>query len=68
MNTALIRNVIVEAVAIAGIAIAALPQLSAATHVPAWVGVALALVVNIGGQILKTMFPNPPTPPAAPAA
>jgi hypothetical protein len=54
-----VRNVIAEVLTIVGIAIAALPDLSAATHVPAWVGVALAFVTNVGNQILKQFPPAP---------
>jgi len=55
-----VRNAVVEAVAILGIANAALPQLAATTHVPAWVGVVVAFLVNVGNQILKDNTPKPP--------
>jgi hypothetical protein len=56
------RNAIAESVAILAIAQAAIPQLAANDHVPAWVGIVIALLVNVGNQLLKDSTP-PPTPP-----
>jgi len=58
-----LRNAIAEAVAVLGIANATLPQLATTTHVPAWVGIVIAALVNIGNQFIKDSNP-PPTPPA----
>jgi hypothetical protein len=68
MNKTQIRNIIAEVVTIAGIADAALPQLAATVHVPAWAGVTLAFIANVGNQVLKQFFDAPPAPPAPPAA
>jgi hypothetical protein len=48
-----LRNVIAETVAILGIANATLPQLAADSHIPAWVGIVVALLINIGNQLIK---------------
>jgi hypothetical protein len=58
-----LRNSIAEIVSVLSIADAAIPQLAAATHIPAWVGVVLAILVNVGNQLLKDSTP-PPTPSA----
>jgi hypothetical protein len=55
------RNAIAEIVGVLAMANAALPQLAATTHVPAWVGVVVALLINVGNQFLKDSTP-PPTP------
>jgi hypothetical protein len=57
-----VRNIIAEVLTIVGIAIATLPDLQATTHVPAWVGVALAFITNVGNQILKQFPGTPPAP------
>ena len=56
-----LRNAIAETVSLLGIAQAAVPQLTAISHLPAWVGPVLALVVTVGNQFLKDTTP-PPTP------
>lgn len=56
-----IRNAIAESVAILAIAQAAIPQLATSDHIPAWVGIVVALLVNVGNQLLKDSTP-PPTP------
>lgn len=58
-----IRNAIAESVAILALAQAAIPQLQASDHIPAWVGIVIALLVNVGNQLLKDSSP-PPTPSA----
>ena len=60
-----LRNALAEIVSLGGIAQAAIPQFTAITHVPAWVGIVLALVVTCANQLLKDST-NPPTlPPPA---
>jgi hypothetical protein len=48
-----IRNSLAEIVSIAGLLVAALPQIAADVHVPQWAGAVLALVVTVGNQLLK---------------
>ncbi len=48
-----VRNVIAESIAILGIANASIPQLATDTHVPAWVGIVIALLINVGNQLIK---------------
>jgi len=64
-----VRNAIAELVSIAGIMIAALPQIAADAHVPQWSGAVLALIVTVGNQLLKdsTIPPSLTTTPAVPA-
>jgi hypothetical protein len=62
-----IRNAIAETVQLMGIAQAAVPQFTAVSHLPAWVGPAVSLAVALGNQWLKDSTP-PPTPPAGPVA
>jgi hypothetical protein len=48
-----VRNSIAEVVSILGIIDAALPQLAATTHVPAWAGVVIAMLAAVGNQLIK---------------
>lgn len=56
-----IRNSIAEAASLAGIAVAAIPQLSTVMHIPAWVGVVAALVITILNQWVKDSTVPPTT-------
>lgn len=58
------RNALAEFVAILGVAYAALPSWSAAVHIPAWVGLAIALLINVGNQLIKDSTPKPPISPS----
>lgn len=53
------KNIVTEAVTILGIAQAVLPQLTAVSHVPAWVGVVLAGLIQILNAVLKDSPPSP---------
>ena len=57
-----LRNAIAESVAVLAIANGFLPQFSNFTHIPPWVGVVLALLINVGNQLLKDSTPHPGTP------
>ena len=57
------RNAVAESIAVLGVAYAALPSWSAAVHVPAWVGLAIALLINVGNQLIKDSTPKPPISP-----
>ena len=54
------KNIVTEVVTVLGIAQGVLPQLTAVSHVPAWVGIALAGAIQILNAILKD---NPPATP-----
>ena len=58
-NGSKIHNGIVQAIAIAGILNAAIPDLAALTHIPGWVSAILALVVKIGNEFLDDKPANP---------
>jgi len=62
-----LRNALAESAAIGGIALAAIPEWSTAVHVPRWVGLAVALAVNVCNQLYKDSTP-PPSVAAAAAA
>ena len=55
-----VRNGIAEAVSIAGLLEAAIPQFAATVHLPQWAGAVLALVVTIGNQLIKDSAPIDP--------
>ncbi len=60
-----LRNTLAEIVSIGGICQAALPGLTAASHLPAWVGPLLALIVTVANQLIKDGEKTPPpTPPS----
>ena len=63
-----VRNSIAEIVSLAGIMVAALPQIAADAHVPQWTGAVLAVVVTVGNQLLKdsTIPPSLTTTPSVP--
>lgn len=56
-----VRTILVESLTALGIAQSILPQLTAVSHVPAWVGVTISGIVQVINAILKD------TPPPAAA-
>jgi hypothetical protein len=64
MNNPKTVKVIVEIITAAGIAQGVLPQLTAVSHVPAWVGIALGAIVQVGHAILTDTATPPPDAPA----
>ena len=54
-----IRNVLAEAVAILGILQGAIPSFTAISHVPAWVGPTVALMVAVGNRLIQDNTPHP---------
>lgn len=60
-----LRNALAEIVSLGGIAQAAVPQFTAVSHVPAWVGPLLALVVTVANQLYKDSTPPPGATPSA---
>ena len=54
-----LRNALAEIVSLGGIAQAAVPQFTAVSHVPAWVGPTIALIVTVANQLYKDSTPPP---------
>lgn len=54
-----LRNALAETAAVLALAQAAIPQIAATDHVPAWVGIVVALLINVVNQFLKDSSPPP---------
>lgn len=63
-----LRNALAEVIQLGGIAQAAIPQFTAVSHLPPWVGPLVSLVVSVANQLYKDST-NPPTlPPSTPTS